>query len=143
MFIMSEQGKGTFSASLLSLQLQLKTLLEDAGGDQAVEFLNTISNLHQSEQKVVLDVFTSILNRIMSGDQRLLTEGDLARKEFEDALYSDILSAMRDAAQEASNKRLSVVSGGKTPKVKRIARSPISLCEARKSRKSSDKQLLN
>ena len=141
MLPMTNQRKGSFSASLLSLQLQLKTLLEEAGGDHAVNFLNTVSSLNQSEQKVVLEVFTSIVNRIINGEQRLVTEGDLARKDFEDALYSDIIDAMRDAAHDASSKRLSVVAGGKEEKPR--ARAPISLCQARKSRKSPDKLLVN
>jgi len=141
MLFMSEKFKGTFSASLLSLQLQLKTLLEDAGGDTAVEFLNAVSSLHESEQKVVLETFTNIVNKIVNGEKRLVTEGDLARKEFEDNLFDDIIEAMQDAAKTACVKKLTVVDGGKTPKMPEKA--PISLCEARKTKKISNKPLLN
>ena len=34
---MKEKGKGQFSLSLMSLQLQLKTLLEDSGGDAVID----------------------------------------------------------------------------------------------------------
>ncbi len=142
MELMSEgKFKGSFSASLLSLQLQLKTLLEEAGGEVAVQFLNAVSNLHQTEQNTVLPIFTSIVEKISKGEERFATDGDLARKQFEDGLYNDILSAMREATEATCVKKFTVVNGGKAQEV--VRKVPVNLNEVRKNRKGVHKPFLN
>ena len=141
---MAEKREGAFSSGFLSLQLQLKTLLEGYGGEHALRFMDALGSLAQSEQTVALDVFTSIIDRLAQSNDRFLSEGDLARKDFEDKLYADILTAMRDAAQDASGSRLKVVNGGRTPiQAGTVEKRPLSLCDARKQRKNSTKPLIN
>jgi hypothetical protein len=137
---MSEKKDGIFSSSLLSLQLQLKTLLEGAGGDAALTFLDTLSTLNPSEQKLILGLFTTVVERVKSGEDRLETEEDQHLKEFEETLYRDILDSMREAANDTPNRKIEVLEGGKSRN--RIDKTPIDLAEARKSRRRS-KQLLN
>lgn len=131
---MTRKYEGHISAALLSLELQIKTLLEGAGGEDALALLDAVSELNQSEQKLALGVFTKIVNNIKNGEQRLLTEGDLARKSFEETLYSEIINSMREAALAEASKKLSVVNGGKA-RAEVMPKAPISLCEARKARK--------
>lgn len=131
---MTRKYEGHISAALLSLELQIKTLLEGAGGEDALALLDAVSELNSSEQKLALQVFTRIVQNIKEGEQRLVTEGDLARKSFEDTLYSEIMTSMREAALAEASKKLSVVNGGKT-RAEIIHKTPISLCDARKARK--------
>lgn len=137
---MSQKSGGNFSASLLSLQLQLKTLLEGAGGDSALRFLDVLSSLNPSEQKLALSVFTTALEKISAGDKRLFTNEDRVLKEFEEGLYRDILASMREASQ-GERHVIEVLDGGKS-RPKRD-KAPIDLAEARRNRRSRTKQLLN
>ena len=125
---------GKISSNLFSLQLQLKTILEEAGGDNALSFLDSLSHLNPSEQEVVLKMFTRLTDEIASGDKRLFTDGDLALKKFEEGLYREILDAMRDAAKrpsESMNRKLEVLDGGKACF---SAKSPEELSRKRKVR---------
>jgi hypothetical protein len=83
--------KSRFSSNFLSLQLQLKTILEEAGGDDLMPFLDTLSSMNKSEQMVALRLFKRTLDRFVGGSMRLETLGDLALKEFEDSLFSGLL----------------------------------------------------
>lgn len=112
----STMKDGKISANLFGLQLQLKTVLEEAGGDAALSFLDSLSKLNRSEQEVMLKIFTRLTDDIANGDNRLFTDGDLALKSFEEGLYREILDAMRDAAKrpaENKNRKLEVLDGGK------------------------------
>ena len=131
---------GKFSSDFLSLQLQLKTLLEDVGGDDALRFLDCLSTLNPSERSLALKVFQSVIAKISNGTRRLETDGDKALKEFENNLYDDVLASMREAALAASSKRLEIVRGGKdiTPR-----NAPISIEVARKAKKNSQKPVIN
>lgn len=100
---MSKDGK--FSDSLFSLELQLKTMLEEVGGKAAAEFLDTVSELHPSEQQTALKLFTRVLNKFAKSDNRLPTESDIALKRFEDDLYNDLVREI-EARKSAGTLRL-------------------------------------
>lgn len=149
---------GAFSTGLMSLQVQLKGLLEGAGGDNAVELLDTLSTLSSSEQKIALEIFTRVLDRVGAQDERFLSESDKEMKELEDLLFDDIMHAMADAAGNesqpipaaATKKKLSVVDGGKSSSsfnVRKIEVSstvtPIDFEKARKNRKNTRPNFLN
>jgi hypothetical protein len=138
---MSQKSEGSFSANLLSLQLQLKTLLEGAGGDSALQFLDTLSALNPSEQQLALRLFTTVIDSIRAGTQRLETAEDRVLKEFEENLYTDILASMREAANQSEPRKIEVIDGGKARQVPSNA--PIDLAAARKNRRSRQKHLLN
>ncbi|MEZ4754732.1 MAG: hypothetical protein R3A13_10575 [Bdellovibrionota bacterium] len=105
--------KGRFTKNLFSLQLQLKTLLEDAGGDEALELLDTLCKLNPSEQNLVLKVMNRLVGDILNHGPRFETEGDLALKKFEDDLYGDLLRAMQQQSASEKRQKFEVVSGGK------------------------------
>lgn len=116
---MSPKKEGQFAATLYSLQLQLKSLLEEAGGDHAVELLDLICTLNRSEQRIVLKVFKATLDRLVAHNVRFSNREDQALKKLEDNLYSDILSAYESANEEANfdpsqiERPLAVLQGGK------------------------------
>ena len=143
---MSEKSGGNFSSSLLSLQLQLKTLLEGAGGDAALKFLDTLSALNQSEQKLALSIFTKVIEQIKNGEQRLCTKEDKVLHDFEENLYKDILSSMREAANEGERHTIEVIDGGRSRACNGKnsgTKTPIDLAEARRLRRAKHKPLLN
>lgn len=142
---MSDTSGKHFSNSLVSLQLQLKTLLEGVGGEHAVEFLDKLSELNPSEQKLALNKFIDVLDRIKNGTERLCTPEDQALRDFEDGLYRDILGSMREAANGGSvtRRRIEVIDGGKN-RDRSVRKGPINLAEARKNRKlRSAKPIIN
>jgi hypothetical protein len=129
---MDKGNTGYFSQAFLSLQLQIRTLLEGSGGSQSIEFLDALSQLGNKEQEIVLGVFQKVVERIAKNPNRLFTNADNAAKKFEDELYNDIMSAMSDAAavKNISGKRLEVLEGGRsikrTSKQNSVARRRIS-----------------
>jgi len=132
-----------FSANFFSLQLQLNSLLEDAGGEAALTFLDKLSSLHKSEQKIMMRIFENTVDRVRNGDIRLETEEDLVLQNFEKNLYNDIVYAMQTARVLPEPMKLAVVDGGKSPAQKPQS-APINLAERRHSRKlSTTKPLLN
>lgn len=141
LFQMTDKRDGSFSANLMSLQLQLKTLLDGTGGDAAIQMLDTLGSLNPSEQKIALGIFSRVLENIRSGAQRLETADDRVLKEFEEGLYRDILSSMREAANDSEPRRIEVIDGGKTRRP--ADKSPIDLDQVRKNRRAKHKHLLN
>ncbi|MCB0318552.1 MAG: hypothetical protein KDD56_07330, partial [Bdellovibrionales bacterium] len=105
--------KGNFTKNLFSLQLQLKTLLEDAGGEEAIELLDTLCKLNKSEQGILLKVINRLLSKVLNNGPRFETDGDLALKKFEDDLYQDLVSALTQGTASEKPKRFEVLNGGK------------------------------
>ena len=136
--------KGKFTKNLFSLQLQLRTMLEEAGGDDAMQFLDTLCKLNKSEQRVILKVLNRLVGDILHKGPRFETEGDLALKRFEDDLYGDLLRAMKNESSSVKRSKLQVVDGGKNVAPKSV-KELVDLQEFRRSRtkRSSDDTLLN
>lgn len=135
-------GKSRFSANFLSLQLQLKTLLEESGGDELIPFLDALSSLNRSEQKLLLKMLARTIEKVVATTPRFATSGDLALKNFEDSLYKDIADELDFGhIKDVRAKRIEVLDGGKeqipTPKA------PIDLASARKRKKLSSESILN
>jgi hypothetical protein len=111
---------GVFSATLMSVQLQMKTLLEGAGGDKAVRLLDALSSLSNAEQEIALTAFDSAIRKISSGETRYSSDEDKALRAFEEELYnglvSDIEQAKSERAEETSTSKvkLSVYDGGRS-----------------------------
>lgn len=103
---------GPFSANLLALQLQLKTLLEESGGEAVVGLLDALCTLTGEEQQNVLRVFTSVIKRIAAGEVHLESEKDKELSKFENGLYLDLLQVLRQQ-QRRKPIKLEVLSGGK------------------------------
>jgi len=129
---MVDKRRGDFSRSLFSLQLQIKTLLEEAGGDPAISLLDSLCKLNKSEQKIALGIFNRCIERISSGDTRLCTQQDKELKDFEDGLYRDILESIGNAALPIEKThKFEVLDGGK---LKAKSETLIDLDEARAKR---------
>ena len=125
---------GVFSANLMSLQLQLSTLLEDVGGEDTTALLDSMATLGVAERRVLLQSFKRVVQKIAAGPDRLLTSMDVNFQEFEDALYKDVLESMREAADEIGEQKLAVVPGGK--RVRGVARGVTSTPRKSKSKAS-------
>ena len=136
---MGDGSDGRFTANLISLQLQLKTLLDDAGGDGVVRLLDSLCKLSSAEQGIALTLLTGVVNRIASGDIRVTSEEDRAMAVLEEDLYKDIVHSMQEAAGNGPRK-LQVVRGGLSPLPDKR---PIDLAAARNGRKISFKSILN
>jgi len=103
---MDTKNNNQFSANLFSLQLQLKTLLEDAGGDHALALLDALCKLNRSEQEIVIRMLTKIVQKLIQSDVRFSCEEDRVLNEFEDALYQDIVGEMQRASTLESAQNL-------------------------------------
>jgi len=121
---------GDFTKSLLSLQLQLKTLLEGVGGEDTATLLDSLAQLSKSERAVVIPLLARVIRRIASGERRLLSDEDQELKNFEDSLFDSVLEAFGNTANEADlikekERKLAVVPGGKTPSERVAIKKPI------------------
>jgi hypothetical protein len=143
---MGHRRKGNFSNNLFSLQMQVRTLLDGAGGDAAIELLDNLCELNKSERRVALKVFNRVVKRIQEGDFRLDTAEDKELKAFEENLYSEILHSFHSHDGPAARK-FEVLPGGKsTDEEPAEDKTPINLSAFRKNRdadSSDDKPLLN
>ncbi|MDC0358265.1 hypothetical protein OAO01_05555 [Oligoflexia bacterium] len=137
---MSVKGRGDFSRSLFSLQLQVQTLLEEAGGDEALHVLDALCKLNKSEQKIALKIFKRVLDRVADGQERLCTMQDKALNDFEENLYKDILSTMRGASAVPKERKFEVLEGGK---IKKVESKTIDFAAAREAKKAGWKPVLN
>lgn len=146
---MSKDISGTFTANLFSLQIQLKSLFDEAGGESSIKLLDKLSRLSPTEQKLALTLFQKVIERVLSGELRVASQRDQFMKELEDTLYSDILHSMKEASGDTPrsipNRKLEILAGGKTAERKITERSnkTIDLKKAREARKISIKPLMN
>lgn len=131
---------GRFSANLLSLQLQLKTLFDEAGGEGVMNLLDSLCKLTGLEQKIALDTFNKVIERIAHGDKRFISEEDQHLKDFEDGLYKDVINSMFEASTTFKKQPLELVAGGKAKEQKK---EPIDFNQARAARKGASKPVLN
>lgn len=136
---MSNDG-GTFSQNLLSLHLQLRTLFDEAGGDSTVGFLDSLAHLSASEQKIALQAFRKVLERVAQGEIRFSTDSEKEAKKMEDSLYADIINAMQEAAHPTRSGKLEVVIGGKRGKP---VKTPVDFNKARIARRAMLKPIVN
>lgn len=108
---------GDFTKSLMSLQLQLQTLLEGVGGDETAGLLDVLAKLNDSERTVIIPILTRVINRLIESGSRIQSQEDLQMQDFENSLFESVLSAMGDGSTEGNNdksqKKLAVVKGGK------------------------------
>ncbi len=118
---METKKRGHFSLNLKALQAQVNTLLENAGGEQAVALLDSLCELSKPEQKLALSVFTRLIDRIAQGELRI-PDSEPVLKEFEESLYEDLLESIETFKQDGSTLRLEVLSGGKDQLPKSVVR---------------------
>lgn len=128
---MSETGNGDFSRNLLSLQLQLETLLEGAGGDKTIEFLDALSQLSKVEQEIALRIFRNVAYKLAVGEKRIMSEQDKELKQFEDQLFEDIVAYI-EKEPSFTKPKLEVIDGGMTRKPR--PNSLVNLSEVRRLR---------
>lgn len=138
---------GDFTKSLLSLQLQLKTLLEGVGGEGTASLLDSVAQLSESERARIIPIFSRVISKVVKGDKRLMTDHDKYMKEFEDSLFESISSALghsanNDEVVRNTDYKLEVVPGGKSKRsaltYKKGVKNPslIDLAKAREQRRS-------
>jgi len=160
------KSDGVFSTSLRILELQIKNLMEGAGGSRALTFLDKLSNLAPLEQHAALDAFTRTVDRIAAGDKRFTTAEEQEFQKIEDGLYNEILGAMADASgaesvmfpqskSAAKDGKLSVLDGGRLDggklrdsvrmksEISGPSNTPIDFKAALKSKRQKDNQCLN
>jgi len=129
-----EDVNGYFTKSLFSLQLQMKTLLDGAGGEETGHFLDTLSEMSQSEQSVALRVFQRALDKLRDSGVRLQSIDDQNQMAFEDALYEELVEGIVALDSSTSERGLHVVDGGKLPTRPKREKRPICLSSARQKR---------
>lgn len=123
---------GDFTKNLLSLQLQLKTLLEGVGGKDTAALLDALAQLHKSECAVVIPLLARVIQRVASGEKRLSTHEDRELKDFEDSLFDSIVEAFGNTATaneldlaKEKEAKLAILPGGKTPTERVAIKKPI------------------
>jgi hypothetical protein len=123
---------GDFTKNLLSLQLQLKTLLEGVGGEDTAALLDAIAGLNKSERAVAIPLLARVIQRVASGENRLSSQEDKELKDFEDSLFNSIVEAFGNTASandldlaKEKEAKLAILPGGKTPSERVAIKKPI------------------
>ncbi|RMG42178.1 MAG: hypothetical protein D6719_07065 [Candidatus Dadabacteria bacterium] len=129
---MNRNNKGQFSVNFFSLQLQLKTLMDGLGGEETIQFLDELSSLSESEQKIALKIFRRTIKRLTNRTERLYSERDKILKDFEENLYQDIVTSMIEASNTDNVRKFKVLNGGKFKSTTK----PLDLSKARKRRRA-------
>jgi hypothetical protein len=143
---MSWSRGGNFTRNLLSLQLQLQTLLEGVGGEGTASLLDGLSQLSETERKRIIPLLSRVVSRVLRGDKRLSSTEDKELQNFEDALFDSIMSALGQSSNDdtvtpESERKLEVVPGGRKEMGAPTRRKPvkipslIDLAKARESRR--------
>ncbi len=143
---MSWSRGGEFTRNLLSLQLQLQTLLEGVGGEGTASLLDGLAQLSDSERRRIIPLLSRVVSRVVQGDKRLASAEDKELQDFEDSLFQSILSSLGESANDDRidqkfERKLEVVSGGRGAAKPVMAKKPvkapslIDLAKARESRR--------
>jgi hypothetical protein len=143
---MSWSRGGEFTRNLLSLQLQLQTLLEGVGGEGTASLLDGLAQLSDTERKRIIPLLSRVVSRVLKGEKRLMSADDKELQDFEDSLFQSILSSLGQSANDdrvepKHEKKLEVVTGGRSPQnavvSKKLIKAPslIDLAKARESRR--------
>jgi hypothetical protein len=143
---MSWSRGGNFTRNLLSLQLQLQTLLEGVGGEGTASLLDGLSQLSETERKRIIPLLSRVINKVLRGDKRLSSAEDKELQNFEDALFDSIMSALGQSSNEdriipESERKLEIVPGGRKERTQQGRGRPvkvpslIDLAKARESRR--------
>jgi hypothetical protein len=114
---------GEFTKSLLSLQLQLQTILEGVGGEEAAGLMDALAKLSNTERATVIPMLTRIIARLVTEHDRVLGKEEQELKEFENALFESVLSAVQGNGgsdvvalnEDEGRSKLAVLPGGKGP----------------------------
>lgn len=120
---MSIRETGEFTLGLKSIELQLQTLLENAGGMKATKLLDTLCKLGTTEQELVLAVFSKVIRKIVRGDIRLDDLGYSELNRFEEGLYKDIIAEIEKnsiANRKERVNKFSVLKGGSKTTSKKV-----------------------
>jgi hypothetical protein len=115
---MSWSRGGNFTRNLLSLQLQLQTLLEGVGGEGTASLLDGLSQLSETERKRIIPLLSRVVTRVLKGEKRVASAEDKDMQNFEDALFDSIMSALGQSSNDdriipESERKLEIVPGGK------------------------------
>jgi len=129
-----EDVNGYFTKNLFSLQLQIKSLLDGAGGSEAGKLLDTLSEMSESEQTIALGVFQRALDKILEAEIRLQTLEDKAHKDFEETLYEEIVDGIAALKVNCSERAFHVVDGGKLPTRKKEDKGPLCFSTAKRKK---------
>lgn len=145
---MNWSNGGDFTKSLLSLQMQLQTLLEGVGGEETAGLLDGLAQLSETERSVVIPRLTQTIKEIVKSDNRVMSDKDHEMKQFEDSLFEGVMEALKHEpgvkpAPAETAPKLAVVPGGKskndrTIQFKKPVRIPtlIDLAKARETRRN-------
>lgn len=144
---MSWSRGGNFTRNLLSLQLQLQTLLEGVGGEGTASLLDGLSQLSETERKRIIPLLSRVVGRVLKGDKRLSSSEDKELQNFEDSLFDSIMSALGQSSNDdrvipESERKLEILPGGRREQIGASRRSKpvkvpslIDLAKARESRR--------
>jgi hypothetical protein len=146
---MSWSQGGNFTRNLLSLQLQLQTLLEGVGGEGTASLLDRLAQLSESERKRVIPLLSRVVGRILQGEKRVISAEDKELQNFEDSLFDSIMTALGQSANDdrvelSSDRKLEVVDGGKGNIAPNSRRKPVkvpSLIDLAKAREHRRQRL--
>lgn len=154
---MNDRPAGLFSLSIQSIEWQVKNLFQEAGGEKAVELMDRLAGISESERDVLLDKFLEVVSKIASAQSNTLDSGNLnsegiaaltlynssdaksktedINSKLEDQIVNYVLTALENP------RRLTVLDGGKNDR--RNGGQLIDFASAKKNREERTETSLN
>ena len=137
---MNDKPAGLFSLSIQSIEWQVKNLFQEAGGDKAIELMDRLAGISESEREVLLEKFLEVVSKVVSAQPASLNSDasniiQNAHSKIEDQIVNDVLAALENP------RRLTVLDGGKTER--RNSGQLIDFASAKKNRNERTESSLN
>lgn len=107
---MDKQFNGTFSLGLSSLQFQVKSLFDEAGGEKACQLLDILSSLNQEAREKALGLFIELAGKLRDYQHSLPSLASNGSRDFETRLYNTLIADLN------ATPHLALVSGGRANK---------------------------
>lgn len=103
---MKTRNAGIFRLSLKAIKLQLATLMDEAGGEQAIELMDVLSDLNPAKRDIIIKSFIETVEKLSEKDPSLRLDSTA----LEDQLFNEIVEDIEKTNQVEKKFQLEIVN---------------------------------
>ena len=104
--MMKTRNAGIFRLSLKAIKLQLATLMDEAGGEQAIELMDVLSDLNPAKRDIIIKSFIETVEKLSEKDPSLRLDSTA----LEDQLFNEIVEDIEKTNQVEKKFQLEIVN---------------------------------
>lgn len=103
-----------FSVGWSCLKLQMESLFDEAGGAEALQLLDLLAEMPESEKRAALTAFGRVAKQLSERPAPDRKDDDCDTEDLGESIYRDIMKELRSEFAPAERKRsLQLMEGGK------------------------------